>query len=247
MQTTKQNVLKILSLAILGFFLGAGGVLLKDYYFGKSNLLNSKISNPNLNLNWFSATPSPKLEQSKPVSPAPRRFNRLKIQRKPLFSTPGIMPSPTPDNEQWGVAKQVSEHTWTIKVKPDEQMTTPQELFEALNNYRKTKGVNPLTWNEKLAAYAQLRADYFASISKIDEHAGFKEYLKNDDNFVKLGFGSLGENSSWGYRLTGVHLIEWVYAADSAHDNNQLDSEWTHVGIGINGTGTDLIFAGNAF
>jgi uncharacterized protein YkwD len=66
----------------------------------------------------------------------------------------------------------------------------------------------------------------------------------NNDGFGKLGFSSLGENSSYGYLLEGVHLIEWVYAGDAPHDNNQLNSEWSHVGIGVNGTATDLIFGG---
>jgi len=53
----------------------------------------------------------------------------------------------------------------------------------------------------------------------------------------------LGENISYGYRLEGVHLIEWMYAGDKPHDDNQLDSKWDHVGIGVKETATCIIFA----
>jgi hypothetical protein len=55
----------------------------------------------------------------------------------------------------------------------------------------------------------------------------------------------LGENSGYGSKLIGVHLIEWVYAADPAHNANQLDKQWSHVGIGIEGLGVVFIFGGS--
>jgi len=36
-----------------------------------------------------------------------------------------------------------------------------------------------------------------------------------------------------------------VFAGDTPHDNNQLDSSWTAVGIGVSETFVDIIFAGN--
>jgi len=148
-----------------------------------------------------------------------------------------------PDIEEWGQAKQVSEHSWSMKIGLDARMATPQEIFEALNNYRQKHGRNQLAWDDRLATYAQERAAYFTQLGDLDEHKGFSDYVNNEDNLKKLGFWWVGENSSYGYRLEGVHLIEWIYAGDKPHNDNQLNPDWTHVGIGVDGNQSDIIFA----
>ncbi len=148
---------------------------------------------------------------------------------------------------EWGIAKQISEKTWTIKVGFDPKMANAKEIFEALNNYRETHGRNKLQWDERLANFALTRAKYFTKIGSLDEHKGFKEYVNNIENLKKLGFMKLGENSSYGYRLEAVHLIEWVFAADKPHDENQLSPEWTHVGIGVDRYQVDIIFGAYPF
>lgn len=145
--------------------------------------------------------------------------------------------------DKWGVSKQIDEDTWTMKIGMDARMATAEELFNALNTYRQNKGSQKLTWDENLANFAQDRAEYLSRIRSTDGHKGFQDYLKNEDGYSKLGFNWLGENISYGYRLEGVHLIEWMYAGDKPHDDNQLDSKWDHVGIGIKDTATCIIFA----
>lgn len=154
-------------------------------------------------------------------------------------------PTPAPDETPWGVAKQIGEHTWTMKIQMDSRMATPQEIFAALNQYRERQQVPSLVWDDRLAAYAQRRAEEFQKMGGLDSHAGFSEYVKNIDNVKALGYWSLGENSSYGYQLEGVHLIEWIYAGDKPHDDNQRYSHWSHVGIGVSGTATNLIFGGD--
>ena len=145
---------------------------------------------------------------------------------------------------KWGVAKQLTAHTWTLQVGQDLNMATPQEILVALNNYRQNHGSQPLSWDDNLANFATERANSFNQSGKLDEHAGFYLYLANSDNQKQIGFYNLGENSSIGYQLEGVHLIEWVYASDEGHNQNQLNTKWTHVGIGVSGTATDLVFGG---
>jgi uncharacterized protein YkwD len=149
------------------------------------------------------------------------------------------------DGQPWGVARQIGEHTWTMKIQLDDRMGTPQEILEALNEYRYKQGREKLQWDDRLAEYAQSRAKHFTSIGSTDSHAGFVEYTKDVENVKKLGFWSLGENSSAGYRMHGIHLIEWIYAGDEPHNLNQLNSRWTHVGIGVDGDQSNLIFGGN--
>lgn len=149
---------------------------------------------------------------------------------------------PKDSEEQWGIQKQVSEHTWTMKMGSDPQMTTVPELYEVLNNYRVRHGANPLEQDEKLTSLAQLRAHQLAALGGGDEHAGFSEYMKDPDNVQKLGYNNVSENYSFGYRLNGVHIIEWAYS-DPPHDQTQKNPKWTRVGVAVEGTITVLIFA----
>jgi len=149
------------------------------------------------------------------------------------------------EKDVWGVATKIGEHTYTMQVQPDNAMASPQDIFNALNRYRKQHGRGELSWDEKLADFAQQRTDYFSETGNLDSHKGFTDFLNNQDGFKKLGFIVVGENSSIGFTLSGVHIIEWVYAGDEEHNSNQLSSEWEYVGIGVSDTATDVVFAAN--
>lgn len=162
-------------------------------------------------------------------------------------STPLPTQTPTPmplPEKKYDKSRQIGEYTWTIDVPDEEKSGSAREVLEALNAYRQKHGRGALTLDGQLSGYAQSRADSFASNSKTDSHSGFLDYINNQDGFTKLGFMKLGENSSYGYKVSGTTLIESVYAGDSPHDTNQLSSDWTHVGVGVNGLATNLIFGG---
>ncbi len=167
------------------------------------------------------------------------------VSLKPIKVPVTQSTSVTTDKTPWGVAKQIDEVTWTIKVGQDDRMATPQETLQALNSYRQTHGAGALTWDDNLATFANERAKFLNSIRSTDAHKGFKDYIASEDNVRKLGFWSLGENSGYGNKLIGVHLIEWIYASDEGHNKNQLDPHWSHVGIGISGLGVAFIFGGD--
>jgi len=160
--------------------------------------------------------------------------------------------TPTPGDDKsagssasWGQVKQIDNHTYSIRINNDSQMATSQEILTALNNYRSAHGAGVLFWDNNLGNFAQSRADQFNNQQKLDDHAGFNQLFNDPNNVKKLGFLALGENSSVGYILDGIHIIEWVYASDAPHNNNQLDPSWTHVGIGVSGNATDLVFGGS--
>src|SRR3989338_11407810 len=48
----------------------------------------------------------------------------------------------TENSTEWGVEKQVDEHTYTIKFSYDNAMSSPQDIVNALNTYRSTHGKN---------------------------------------------------------------------------------------------------------
>ena len=134
-----------------------------------------------------------------------------------------------------------------MKIGEDTTMATAKEVLAALNEYRKVQGSQVLNWDEKLGNYARDRAKYLNGIKSVDQHKGFSDFVENQDGFNKLGFTALGENISYGFKLNGVHVIEWMYAGDKPHNDNQLDNRWNYVGIGVDGLATCLIFGTGKF
>ena len=154
-------------------------------------------------------------------------------------------PAPSKDTTEWGKAQKIDDVTYTIKVGYDGQMATPQEITDALNSYRSVQNRGSLTQDDRLSQYAQSRADYFKSNNDTDKHAGFNSFLENENGFQTLGFRRMGENSYFGGKLNGVHLIEWVFAQSPGHNANQLDEGWSHIGIGVTETSVNIIFGGD--
>lgn len=169
------------------------------------------------------ATMSPKVENVKVAKPI-----------DPYANDPNLK------NAEWGEAVKTDSGSYTMKVGMDTKMSTADELYQALLTYRQTKGKSNLTWDGRLAEYASSRASFICAHGT-DHHAGFKDFLENQDGYKKLGYRHLGENMSVGMKLTGTHLIEWIYAKSPGHDANQL-GDWSHVGVGISGNCSTLIF-----
>lgn len=171
--------------------------------------------------------------------------------------TPTPIASPTPSSKpiaqkqnnqntngsEWGKAVQTENGSYTMKVGMDDKMTTPNELYEALMAYRQVKGKSRLSWDDKLTSYALERATFICKNGR-DGHAGFNDFINNQGGFDKLGFAHLGENMSGGMRLSGVHLVEWIYSQSPGHEKNQL-GDWSHIGVGVTGDCSVLIFGGS--
>ncbi len=133
--------------------------------------------------------------------------------------------------------------TASVKNSSSPEESNSVSILSALNSYRSKKGVGALSFDSKLVDFANSRAAHFASIGNMDNHAGFREMLSND-GFSKMGFWKLAENSSRGFRGSASELIESFYGKSPGHDANQLNPEYTHVGIGVSGLYTDLVFGG---
>ncbi|OGK31447.1 hypothetical protein A3I56_01925 [Candidatus Roizmanbacteria bacterium RIFCSPLOWO2_02_FULL_43_10] len=228
-RVSSHNILYSGIALIATLYLGVGIAMNRDHLLTLSQSLTSyKAASL-----FISSVPTPTPEPTLIISPSPTiSLVARKKTIKPQDSSP------------WGVAEKVDDVTYTIKVGNDAVMTTPQELFNSLNNYRSINGKQSLNWDNTLATYAQQRAEHFKSIGSTDKHSGFNAYLDSGDGFQQLGYRRLGENSYYGGPLNGVHLIEWVFAQSPGHNANQLDSQWTHVGIGVTDTSANLIFGG---
>lgn len=151
------------------------------------------------------------------------------------------------DAQRWGVAEKVTgtRYGWSMKIENDFTMGNADEIFNALNRYRERKGKIRLDMSAALSAFAQQRAQELDTNGGVDEHIGFYSYIRNADNRTKLGFNRFGENTSCGYRMTASHLIEWIFAGDVPHDENQLNERWRYVGVGVKNTCVSLVFANN--
>jgi len=221
---------------------------LSSILYRKENLVTEEEKN---NSPTPEATVSAQTDIVAPIKEEVEKIVRQAKKNPTIVSTVTVTPTPivvpTEDNDPWGVSKQVGEHTWQIKLGEDPTMATAKEIFEALNEYRRVHGSQLLSWDDKLVNYAQTRANYLDSIKNVDGHDGFNNFVKNEDGFNKLGFNALGENISYGYKLNGTHIIEWMYAGDEPHDNNQLDNRWNYVGVGVKGLATCLIFGTGKF
>ena len=184
------------------------------------------------------STVQPALKATPSILPTPNASS--KVTTKPMPSDPYASNTHLKDAD-WGKAVQVEEGRYTMKVGMDSVMGTPQEIFQAVNVYRNTKGRSSLNWDEKLSSLARERVLELPTESK--PHEGFSRRMAKDGFWDEYGIVGAGENSSQGVRMTGTHLIEWIYASDEGHDRNQLNPEWSHVGIATSGSNSVLIFA----
>jgi hypothetical protein len=180
---------------------------------------------------------------------APLRISLPPPQQKPLIvaSPSAILEMPRKtiavDTTPWGTTEKIEEHLYRTFVGADPAMGTPGEILSALNTYRHNHHVNnDLSADPKLCALAQNRAAEQEKTTTLDKHQGLSEYLSDPKHWEELGITSIGENSSYGYVLSGVHLVEWVFDADEEHKANQLNPDWTLACAGVAGKTVDIIF-----
>ncbi len=159
-------------------------------------------------------------------------------------SPPKVLAAQTKGPDQpattWGKAEKIADHTYRTNVGQDPVLGSTEEIFQALNAYRKNHGRQELKKDDKLCGLATTRA--VQQKDNLDGHQGFKDYFADQSHWQELGVTGIGENSSWNYTLSGVHLIEWVFDADDEHRNNQLNPDWNLGCVGIAGTTVDVIF-----
>ncbi len=169
------------------------------------------------------ATPSAKLQSSSPSA---------------LVSIPVVTTAPVP----WGQTEKIGDHLYRTYVGSDPAMGTPDEILTAINNYRHPHGAQEVHRDDGLCKLAQSRAQQQDKLGNLDEHKGLEDYMKDDNHWRELNITAIGENASYGYVLSGVHLIEWVFDSDVEHRSNQLNPQWNLACAGTSGVTVDIIF-----
>jgi len=110
------------------------------------------------------------------------------------------------------------------------------EVLEILNEYRISQGLEPLKSSPLMMEMAQTRA-------KEQEQTGMSHYRPDGSSYstifneYDLSYFSYGENVAYGRTSAEDTMNDWKSSA--GHNANMLNSEFTHVGIGVtyyNGT-----------
>lgn len=142
----------------------------------------------------------------------------------------------------WGTTEKIGEHEYRTYVANDPVMGTPTEILAALNSYRKIHGRGEVKSDDNLCKLATWRAQTQDKAGTLDGHKGLEEYMKDPKHWEELNVSAIGENASYGYVLSGTHLIEWVFDSDVEHRDNQLNPNWNLGCAGISGVTVDIIF-----
>lgn len=167
---------------------------------------------------------------------------RLEIASPSAVLNMPQQPTIVDDNTPWGTTEKVGEHLYRTYVGNDPRMGTPEEILTALNAYRANHHRSQLQLEPKLCPLAQKRAQDQSNQSGLDSHKGLTEYMNSPNSWQELNVTGIGENASFGYVLSGVHLVEWVFDADEEHRDNQLNPDWNLACAGVYRETVDILF-----
>lgn len=149
-----------------------------------------------------------------------------------------IKMAPTQPPFDWSVEK-VDEHMTKINLPPDPRMSTPEELFDAINNYRRAHNVQTITRNDTLCDIAKKRADEQLANGGLDGHAGFEKYAQSQNDFYRVGevlFGGVQPQY-------GVHIVEYGWDRSlTGHKEAIQNPSWNHGCGGVAGYFAVFIF-----
>jgi uncharacterized protein YkwD len=98
------------------------------------------------------------------------------------------------------------------------------ELAQLINRYREQHRLAPLAPSPQIARLAQLHSARMAKDQRMS-HEGFEQRL------MQSGFHHCVENVGWNYPTAAAELSGWQRSSE--HDRNLLDSQVTHMGIGV--------------
>lgn len=87
----------------------------------------------------------------------------------------------------------------------DKRMSTSDELWAALNSYRRSQNLPEFVKSDVLCSIAQKRANELQALGKLDDHVGFSKYAHEQQTY-----NSMEEIIQGGViPLSGTHLVEW--------------------------------------
>lgn len=136
-----------------------------------------------------------------------------------------------------------------VQARPQQQITSPSQLIDAVNGLRISYGLAPLPSHPILMQSAQAQADYMASSGQVTHsRPGGITYTQQ---LIALGFPLAGDLSLGGFRAENIVStygpLTWdgVPPAwqDAEHMNTMLSGNFTHIGAGISQSGDSYYYA----
>jgi len=124
----------------------------------------------------------------------------------------------------WSVTK-IDDNVTSMSLPPDPRMSTAEELFEAMNTYRKAHGVSTLSKNDMLCDVAQNRANEQIANGGLDGHAGFSKHFNDQNEFNRVGEVLFGGSQP----QYGVHIVEFGWDRSlTGHKEAIRNPVWNH-------------------
>lgn len=113
--------------------------------------------------------------------------------------------------------------------------STEKETFNLINRERADARLQPLVWNEQLAAIARLHSRDMAE-SRLFSHRGSDGSMVDDraDKLGIHGWRAIGENIAFmrGFEDPANFAVDrWMRSAE--HRRNLLDRRWNETGVGV--------------
>ena len=152
-----------------------------------------------------------------------------------FWKNPNATPVPTSGFRR----EKVDEHTTITWLPPDDNMSTSDELFTAINTYRRAQGIAEVARSDTLCTIAGKRADEQQALGKIDGHAGFAKYAQEQREFSYLTEVLFGG----GQPQSGVHIVEYGWDQSlTGHREAIQDRTMSHGCGGVAGYFAVFIF-----
>jgi len=85
---------------------------------------------------------------------------------------------------------------------------TGEDLFQAVNRYRKEHGVPELQLHSELCQLSSHRLGEILDLGKLDNHAGFEAYFE-DHKVSDMGLSKVAENLASGYDTAEEAVMGW--------------------------------------
>lgn len=152
-----------------------------------------------------------------------------------FWKNPNATPVPTSAFRR----EKADEHTTVMWLPADDRMSTNEELFTAINTYRRAHGIGEVARSDTLCTIAQKRADEQLALGKIDGHAGFAKQAQSQRDFSFLTEVLFGG----GQPQSGVHIVEYGWDQSlTGHKEAIQDRTMSHGCGGVAGNFAVFIF-----
>ena len=85
---------------------------------------------------------------------------------------------------------------------------TGEDLWQAVNKYRREHGVPELKLHSQLCQLSSYRLNQLIDLGKLDNHQGFKDYFDQKD-ISDWGLSNVAENLAYGYPTAWDTVMGW--------------------------------------